>query len=161
MDRIVLDTDVSSLSLKHRLPSTVLTRLVGKQACVTFVTLGELSQWAELRQWGRRNRDALENWLGGVIILPYSEDVAWTWGRISAAAIQRGRARPANDTWIAACALTYGLPLATLNVKDFRGLRRTRGPQPDHPIVATTRRSAHQPKGLWPSWAALSGTAIA
>ena len=25
----------------------------------------------------------------------------------------------ANDTWIAACALTYGLPLATLNVKDF------------------------------------------
>src|ERR1017187_8842259 len=112
MDRIVLDTDVSSLSLKHRLPSTVLTRLVGKQACVTFVTLGELSQWAELRQWGRHNRDALENWLGGVIILPCSEDVARTWGRISAAAIQRGRARPANDTWIAACALAHDLPLA-------------------------------------------------
>ena len=119
MERVILDTDVSSLSLKHRLPSTVLTRLVGKQACITFVTLGELSQWAELRRWGRRNRDALENWLGGVIVLPYSNDVAWTWGRISAAAIQRGRARPANDTWIAACALTYGLPLATLNVKDF------------------------------------------
>jgi toxin FitB len=127
MDRIVLDTDVSSLSLKHRLPSTVLTRLVGKQACVTFVTLGELSQWAELRQWGRHNRDALENWLGGVIILPYSEDVAWTWGRISAAAIQRGRARPANDTWIAACALTYGLPLATLNGKDFEDFAEHEG----------------------------------
>jgi toxin FitB len=119
MERVILDTDVSSLSLKHRLPSTVLTRLVGKQACITFVTLGELSQWAELRRWGRGNRDALENWLGGVIVLPYSNDVASTWGRISAAAIQRGRARPANDTWIAACALTYGLPLATLNVKDF------------------------------------------
>jgi hypothetical protein len=26
----------------------------------TFVTLGELTQWAELRRWGRRNRDALE-----------------------------------------------------------------------------------------------------
>jgi hypothetical protein len=74
MDRVVLDTDVSSLSLKHRLPSPVLTRLISKQPCITFVTLGELSQWAELRQWGRRNRDALENWLGGVIILPYSED---------------------------------------------------------------------------------------
>ncbi len=119
MDRVILDTDVSSLSLKHRLPSRVLTRIVGKQPCVTFVTLGELTQWAELRQWGRRNRDALEHWLGGVIILPYSEDVARTWGRISAAAIRRGRARPANDTWIAACALTYGLPLATLNIKDF------------------------------------------
>jgi predicted nucleic acid-binding protein len=80
-----------------------------------------------LRQWGRHNRDALENWLGGVIILPYSEDVAWTWGRISAAAIQWGRARPANDTWIAACALTYGLPLATLNVKDFEDFAEHEG----------------------------------
>jgi toxin FitB len=49
MDRVVLDTDVSSLSLKHRLPSPVLTRLIGKQPCITFVTLGELTQWAELR----------------------------------------------------------------------------------------------------------------
>jgi len=120
MDRVVLDTDASSLSLKHRLPPSILTRIIGKQPCVTFVTLGELTQWAELRRWGRRNRDALENWFGGVIIRPYSEDVARTWGRISAAAIQRGRARPANDTWIAACALTYGLPLVTLNVKDFK-----------------------------------------
>jgi toxin FitB len=127
MDRVVLDTDVSSLSLKHRLPSPVLTRLIGKQPCITFVTLGELTQWAELRQWGRRNRDALENWLGGVIILAYREDVARTWGRISAAGIQRGRARPANDTWIAACALSYGLPLATLNVKDFKDFAEHEG----------------------------------
>jgi predicted nucleic acid-binding protein len=55
-----------------------------------------------------------------VIVLPYSEDVVRTWGRISAGAIQRGRARPANDAWIAACALSYGLPLATLNAKDFK-----------------------------------------
>ncbi len=127
MDRVVLDTDVSSLSLKHRLPPPVLTRLVGRLPCVTFVTLGELTQWAELRQWGRRNRDALENWLDGVIVLPYSEDVARTWGRISATAIQRGRARPANDTWIAACTLTHGLPLATLNVKDFEDFAEHEG----------------------------------
>ena len=54
-----------------------------------------------------------------MIVLPYHEEVARMWGRISAAAIRRGRARPANDTWIAACALTHGLPLATLNAKDF------------------------------------------
>ncbi|HEY2577278.1 MAG TPA: type II toxin-antitoxin system VapC family toxin [Streptosporangiaceae bacterium] len=127
MNRVVLDTDASSLSLKRRLPSSVVTRLIGAQPCITFVTLGELTQWAELRQWGRRNRDALENWLGGVIILPYSEDVARTWGRISAAAIQRGRARPANDTWIAACTLTHGLPLATLNLKDFKDFAEHEG----------------------------------
>ena len=27
--------------------------------------------------------------------------------------------KPANDTWIAACALSYGLALATLNAKHF------------------------------------------
>jgi hypothetical protein len=80
VDRVILDTDVSSLSLKRRLPSPALTRLIGKQPCITFVTLGELTQWAELRRWGRRNRDALDSWLDGVIILPYSEDVARTWG---------------------------------------------------------------------------------
>ena len=40
MDRVILDTDVSSVSLKRRLPSPALTRLIGKQPCITFVTLG-------------------------------------------------------------------------------------------------------------------------
>jgi len=31
----------------------------------------------------------------------------------------RGRPRPQNDSWIAACCLAFDLPLATLNVKDF------------------------------------------
>ena len=47
--------------------------------------------------------------------------------KISAAAIQRGGARPANDTWIAACVLSYGLPLATLNVKDFKDFAEHEG----------------------------------
>jgi hypothetical protein len=41
------------------------------------------------------------------------------WGDLFAAAIQRGRPRPVNDTWVAACCLAYGIPLATLNLKDF------------------------------------------
>src|SRR5260370_40272714 len=86
MDRVVLDTDVSSLSLKRRLPSHVLTRLIGKQPCITFVTLGELSQWAELRRWGRRNRDGLENWVGGGIILSSSEEASWDVGPSSGGA---------------------------------------------------------------------------
>ncbi len=47
-------------------------------------------------------------------------------GRI-AAVIQRGGAWPANDTWIAACALTYGLLLATLNGKDFKDFAEHEG----------------------------------
>jgi predicted nucleic acid-binding protein len=36
-------------------------------------------------------------------------------------------AQTANDSWIAACALTYGLPLATLNVKDFEDFAEHEG----------------------------------
>ncbi|WP_199485048.1 PIN domain-containing protein [Actinomadura craniellae] len=78
MERVVLDTDFASLSLKRRLPPAILAKLIGKQPCITFVTLGELTQWAELRQWGRRNREALGYWLDGVIVLPYTDDVATT-----------------------------------------------------------------------------------
>ncbi|WP_211589995.1 hypothetical protein [Microbispora sp. H11081] len=55
--------------------------------------------------------------------LPGDEDVAVTWGKLSAAGMKRGRARPMNDMWIAACCLTHGLPLATLNVKDFEDFK--------------------------------------
>lgn len=42
-----------------------------------------------------------------------------TRGEVDAYAWRRGRPRPANDSWIAAIALTHGLPVATSNVKDF------------------------------------------
>lgn len=51
--------------------------------------------------------------------MPADETVAQLWGTIRARAAARGRPRPANDTWIAACCLANRLPLATFNVKDF------------------------------------------
>src|ERR1044072_2187393 len=49
------------------------------------------------------------------------------WGRLSAAGVQRGRPRPVNDMWIAACCLTYDLPLATLNLKDYEDFQAHHG----------------------------------
>jgi toxin FitB len=49
----------------------------------------------------------------------YDKRVATIWGELQARAARRGRARPANDTWIAACCIAEGLPLATFNRKDF------------------------------------------
>ena len=42
------------------------------------------------------------------------------WGRLAARAQLRGRPRPQNDTWIAACCVRHDVPLVTLNIKDFR-----------------------------------------
>jgi predicted nucleic acid-binding protein len=93
--------------------------LIGVTWCVTFVTVAELWQWAEIRHWGLRTREQLQDWLANVVILDSDEDVSRTWGWICARARARGRARPVNDSWIAASCLVNGLPLATMNVKDF------------------------------------------
>lgn len=119
MDFIVVDTDVASNIHKDRLSGPLAARLVGKTLVVAFVTIGELTQWVELRRWGPRRRAELDAWLSGVVELGCEPQVARTWGRLSAAAVRRGRPRPTNDMWIAACCLTHGLPLATLNVKDY------------------------------------------
>jgi hypothetical protein len=116
---IVLDTDVASLSYRGRLADSVASQLVGHTLCVTFVTVAEMARWAEKRQWGTRARTQLVHWLESKVVLPYDANVAYRWGHLIAAGELRGRPRPINDTWIAACCLVAGLPLATLNVKDF------------------------------------------
>ena len=59
MRRVILDTDVASLSIKQQLPPTLLRELPGAQVGITFVTLGELTRWATLRQWGPTRRAEL------------------------------------------------------------------------------------------------------
>jgi predicted nucleic acid-binding protein len=60
-------------------------------------------------------------------VIPGNDAVAVSWGRLSAAAALRGRPRPVNDMWVAACCLTYDLPLATLNLKDYEDFRAHHG----------------------------------
>lgn len=75
---------------------------------------------------GPTRRAKLDGWLATRPTLPYTDDVARLWGEISAHA-RRGRSRPQNDTWIAACRLAYDLPLATLNIKDFKDFAEHEG----------------------------------
>lgn len=119
MPAVVLDTDVASRALKGRLSGPLSTKLIGTTWCVTFVTVAELWQWAEIRHWGLRTREQLDDWLANVVILHSDDEVSRRWGTICARARIRGRARPVNDSWIAATCLVNGLTLATLNVKDF------------------------------------------
>jgi toxin FitB len=56
--RIILDTDVASLSIKNMLPPALLRQLLGAQIGITFVTLGELHRWALLRSWVHASKPA-------------------------------------------------------------------------------------------------------
>ncbi len=119
---VVLDTDVASLAFRRRLPVDLVPLLVDRIWCVTYVTIGEMTQWAELRSWGARNRGALDHWLGSFVVINSSVEAARLWGTISGWGRLQGRSRPINDTWIAACCLAEDLPLATVNVKDYEDL---------------------------------------
>ena len=71
------------------------------------------------RRWGGARRGCLEALLDQALILPASLKVAKVWGELAAGSQRRGRPRPLRDTWIAACCIEGGLPLLTLNRRDF------------------------------------------
>jgi predicted nucleic acid-binding protein len=116
---IVLDTDVASTILRGRQTDRLQAKLAGHNWLISFVTLGELTHWTIARSWGPRKLADLANWRRDVVVLPADEAVAQMWGGLRARAMARGRPRPANDSWIAACCLVNRLPLATFNTKDF------------------------------------------
>jgi len=116
---VVIDTDVASLLQRERAPAWVDRHVRGARVWLTFVTVGELAKWAEVRGWGRARRDALDAWVVARPVIPYDDTIAKTWGQLAGAAQLRGRPRPQNDTWIAACCLRHGMPLLTINRRDF------------------------------------------
>jgi len=122
--RVVVDTDVASAIQKGRTPGWVAQAILGREVWLTFVAVGELAKWAEVRSWGAPARRRLDNWLEGRPIIPYDPRVARTWGVLAAAAQRRGRPRPQNDMWVAACCIRHQLPLVTLNQKDFVDFRQ-------------------------------------
>lgn len=139
MSLVVLDTDVASAALRERLPGPAKSRLLGRTWCITFVTLGELTKWTVVRDWGPSKLGHLAAWRQNVVVLPFDERVSTTWGHIQARAQKRGRPRPVNDAWIAAVCIVQNLPLITFNVKDFEdfatheGLALIDGGRPTRP----------------------------
>jgi predicted nucleic acid-binding protein len=119
MARIALDTDVVSRYRSGRLPAKVARLVTTHDISIAFATAGELWRWTLTRQWGGARRGGLELWLDRTTVLPAGLSVAKVWGEVTTAAQRRGRPRPFNDCWIAACCIEGGLPLLTLNRRDF------------------------------------------
>ena len=119
MSVVVLDTDAASSLLRRRAPAALAQALVGQVPAITFVTLGELTKWTLVRHWGPRSVNNMRAFVASLVVLPYDQRVATRWGELQAYAQLRGRPRPVNDSWVAACCLVRELPLATFNVRDY------------------------------------------
>jgi predicted nucleic acid-binding protein len=124
---LVLDTDAASKLFERRLPSGSLARLEGQILAVTFVTIGEAVYGSRSRRWGARRIRELELYYQRTFgVIPTRSEhmipIARTWGTLRADAEQRGTVVSVNDAWVAACCVTFGYPLLTLNRKDFERL---------------------------------------
>jgi toxin FitB len=127
VDYVVYDTNIASLAIKVEIPASLTARLFGAVPMVSFVTVGELRKWAHLRSWRARRRGVLDGRLRHRPVINSSNQVADIWGRLAADTRRRGVPISENDTWIAACCLSEGLPLITRNVKDFTNFAEHHG----------------------------------
>jgi toxin FitB len=85
---------------------------------IAYATAGELWKGALAKRWGGARRGGLDLWLAETH-LTAGLTVAKLWADITVRVQRRGRPRPLHDTWIAACCIEAGLPLLTLNHRDF------------------------------------------
>jgi predicted nucleic acid-binding protein len=116
-DLVAADTGVASrLFASGRAPGG----LAGRTVLLPFTTVAELVTWPERLLWGHSRAEDLCQWVDSRRMILGDETVARIWGRITVAAQRAGSAPPANDLWLAAGCLSYGLPLATLNPESYR-----------------------------------------
>jgi tRNA(fMet)-specific endonuclease VapC len=121
--RLVVDTDVVSFLFKgDSRAAAYRPHLDGRLLVISFMTLAELYQWALAHQWGERRRADLDAHLARFTVLPYDRDLCRWWAAASVEARRSGRPIQCADAWIAATALSYGVPLVTHNAEDYAGV---------------------------------------
>jgi tRNA(fMet)-specific endonuclease VapC len=116
ISRLVLDTSAYS---RFRAGDTRVRDLIAEAESVMLPApvLGELHGAFNLGSRGRENRVALSEFLAEpfVRIVAVDETVARQYGRIYAGLRRAGTPIPANDMWIAACAIDQGACLLTFD----------------------------------------------
>ena len=116
----LIDTNIISyLFNKHSYAKPYASILGGKMSVISFITLGESLAGAALGGWGLQKQQRLEIALSEYTVLESNRLVAEHSATVTKFLRLEGRAHAANDVWIAATALAYGLPLVSHNRRDF------------------------------------------
>jgi predicted nucleic acid-binding protein len=120
MNFVIVDTDVVSFTFKrdtrHRLYRP---HLQGKLLYISFMTLAELDFWAKKHNWGKQKCEELELFLQPYTVLESDRDLCRQWAAIKDQLQRCGSYLETADTWIAATALLYNVPLVTHNRSHF------------------------------------------
>ena len=114
MTRILVDTSAYSAFMRgHKRIKLALQEAEHVRLCP--IVLGELRAGFRAGKQGRENEQTLAKFLSStrVDILPIDQETAVAYAQIIAFLRGQGTPIPANDVWIAACAMQHGLTLLT------------------------------------------------
>jgi tRNA(fMet)-specific endonuclease VapC len=112
MSGVLLDTSVLVSHLRGRLDLLEHVR-PDEPLFLSLTTLGELYKGAVKSTEPARNVARVEELLRHMALLHPDQATAKKYADIAAQLERQGTPIPQNDLWIAACALDYGLPIAT------------------------------------------------
>lgn len=124
MATLVVDTDVVSYGFRGDTRfSYFAPKLVGQDAFVSFMTMAELDYWGLSRNWGAQRKRQLRTYVGQHFAMyPVTRRLCESWADVTDQAGRQGRVLSTADAWIAATAISLGVPLMTNNSKDFANL---------------------------------------
>ena len=125
-DYVVVDTDLWSYLFKNdNRAEPYLPFLDRKRLDISFMTLAELYQWANIANWGIKRQQEME------FAIKKQYEIHWVntklcqvWAEVKCESRKLGRPIESSDAWIAATAITCKVPLVTNNRKDFEHLTR-------------------------------------
>jgi predicted nucleic acid-binding protein len=132
MPYVVVDTCVLSyLYNGHSLAESYRSHVEGNTAVISFMTLAELHYGTLKNNWGEpRRADLMTHVAREYILFPFNRVLCLEWARIRDRSRRAGRCIKVADSWIAATAMLYGIPLVTHNRSDYEVL------EPDLTVIS-------------------------
>ena len=123
MKAVVVDTNIVSYIFKGDSRGLLYQKHLDNATLIlSFQTLAELQRWALERNWGAKQKRALEKRLQDFAVIHSSDTLCEHYAQIMASARTKGKPILSADAWVAAVALELGIPLVTHNPNDFKGV---------------------------------------
>lgn len=124
MPFVVVDTCVVSyLYNEVPLADEYRARIGTHDKAISFMTFAELYYGTLKRNWGDNKRNELmEHVAHDYVVCPFNSALCVQWAVVRDQTRRVGRQIKVADSWIAATAMIYGIPLVTHNRSDFEVL---------------------------------------
>jgi tRNA(fMet)-specific endonuclease VapC len=120
---VVVDTNIVSYIFKGDSRGALYQKHLDNAVLIlSFQTLAELQRWVLERNWGAKQKRALEKLLQDFTVIHSSDNLCEHYAEVMASARTKGKPILSADAWVAAVALELSIPLVTHNPNDFRGV---------------------------------------